>query len=191
MRPTSARNEDRSIARAVDAVTSADLPYRRNVGAMVVNPDGLVFVGRRANLAGRGDFVWQMPQGGIDAGESPEAAVLRELGEEIGTSNAVIMHRHPDWLSYEFPEALMGRALGGRYRGQTQLWFVLRFLGTDEEIRLDADIHQEFDDWRWVRLDSLAELAVPFKRAVYARLAKDFAPYVAPFDRLDENLRAN
>ncbi len=160
----------------------SDLPYRRNVGAMLFNRDGLVFVGRRANMPdNETGFIWQMPQGGIDEGEAPEDAVLRELGEEIGTADADILGHHPEWLTYDLPPHLVGRVLGGRYRGQTQLWFALRFRGRDADIRLDTDAHQEFDAWRWVRLAELPALAVPFKRDIYARLAIDFAKFaIAP-----------
>jgi putative (di)nucleoside polyphosphate hydrolase len=157
---------------------TSDLPYRRNVGAMLFNRDGLVFVGRRANMPDSpSGYIWQMPQGGIDRDEAPEVAVLRELGEEIGTANASILAQHPEWLTYDLPPELVGQVLGGRYRGQTQKWFALRFLGADAEIRLDVDAHPEFDAWRWVPIHELPELAVPFKRAIYARLTRDFRSY--------------
>jgi putative (di)nucleoside polyphosphate hydrolase len=153
------------------------LPYRRNVGAVLFNPAGLVLVCRRADLpnAEGAPGGWQLPQGGIDDDEDPAAAVLRELAEEIGTDRAAVVEEHPEWLSYDLPAELVGVALGGRYRGQTQKWFALRFLGTDQDIRLDADPHPEFDAWRWTTLASLPSLAVDFKRAIYERLAADFA----------------
>jgi putative (di)nucleoside polyphosphate hydrolase len=113
----------------------------------------------------------------MDAGEDPAVAVLRELEEEVGTRNAEILAEHPEWLSYDLPAHLIGVALGGRYRGQAQKWFALRFLGEDSEIRLDLDPHPEFDAWRWARLAELPAMAVPFKRAIYDRLARDFAEY--------------
>lgn len=155
------------------------LPYRRNVGAVLFNPLGLIFVARRADLpnAEGAPGGWQLPQGGIDDDEDPRAAVLRELSEEIGTDNAEIIGEHPEWLQYDLPPELVGRALKGRYRGQTQRWFALRFLGTDADIRLDADPHPEFDAWRWTRLAELPALAVEFKRPIYEVLAASFARF--------------
>jgi putative (di)nucleoside polyphosphate hydrolase len=159
-----------------------DLPYRRCVGAVLFNPDGRVLVARRADLpnAEGAPGGWQLPQGGIDAGEDPAVAIFRELAEEIGTAKAEILAEHPDWLNYDLPPELLGKALGGRFRGQTQRWFALRFLGTEDEIRLDLDPHPEFDAWRWARLDELPALAVGFKRAIYETLARDFARFAAP-----------
>lgn len=155
----------------------AHLPYRPNVGAALFNREGKVLIARRADLPAGGGGVWQMPQGGIDGNEDPERAVLRELREEVGTDNAVILGRHPDWLSYDLPPALLGRVLGGRYRGQRQLWFALRFLGEDREIRLDGDPRPEFDAWMWAPLSTLPTLEVGFKRATYAILAESFRSY--------------
>jgi len=158
------------------------LPYRRNVGAVLFNKQGLVLVARRAkfpNAEGPAGG-WQLPQGGIDADEDPAAAIFRELGEEIGTSNAEIIGEHPDWLQYDLPPELIGVAFKGRYRGQTQKWFALRFLGEDSEIRLDADPHPEFDAWKWVPLAELPGLAVAFKRPIYQALARDFAGFAKP-----------
>ena len=156
-----------------------ELTYRRNVGAMLFNRDGLVFVGRRAGLPQAAACVWQMPQGGIDSNEDPETAVLRELAEEIGTSHAEIIGQHTEWLTYDLPAELIGHVLGGRYRGQTQRWFALRFLGIDDDIRLDAHFPQEFDAWRWVPLAEIPALAVPFKREIYTQVAQDFRRYSA------------
>ncbi|MDE8344600.1 MAG: RNA pyrophosphohydrolase [Acidocella sp.] len=161
-------------------IDRADLPYRLNVGAVLFGRDGRVLVGRRAGLKPK---AWQLPQGGIDADEDPRDAVLRELGEEIGTANAEILGEHPQWLDYDLPDELIGRAFRGRFRGQRQKWFALRFLGTDAEINLDADAHPEFDAWKWVALDELAGLAVSFKRGIYETIARDFARYAAPETR--------
>ena len=119
------------------------LPYRPNVGAVLFDPRGLVFVARRADLpnAEGAPGGWQLPQGGIDEHEDPRDAVLRELAEEIGNDRAAIIGEHPDWLTYDLPSELLGRALGGRYRGQRQRWFAMRFTGTDADIRLDLDPH--------------------------------------------------
>jgi putative (di)nucleoside polyphosphate hydrolase len=113
----------------------------------------------------------------MDEGEDPAVAVFRELEEEIGTRNAEVLLEHPEWLHYDLPRELWGRALGGKYRGQRQKWFALRFLGEDSEIRLDLDPHPEFDAWRWAPLAELPALAVPFKRAIYTTLSRDFARF--------------
>jgi putative (di)nucleoside polyphosphate hydrolase len=159
----------------------SDLPYRDNVGAVLFNRDGLVFVARRADLPNAEGAAggWQLPQGGMDPGEDPRAAVLRELAEEIGTDKAEILAEHDAWLTYDLPPELIGKALGGRYRGQRQRWFALRFLGEDSDIRLDADPHPEFDAWRWVRLEELPALAVPFKRPIYEELVRAFGRFAA------------
>jgi putative (di)nucleoside polyphosphate hydrolase len=150
------------------------LPYRLNVGAVLFGPDGRVFVGRRAGVV---PAAWQLPQGGVDEGEDLAAAVMRELGEEIGTRDAEILGEHPEWLQYDLPDELVGKAFRGRFRGQRQKWFALRFLGRDADIDLAADKHPEFDAWKWVRLDELPGLAVVFKRDIYQILARDFAIY--------------
>jgi putative (di)nucleoside polyphosphate hydrolase len=156
-----------------------DLPYRCNVGAVLFNCAGRVLVARRADIPRAEGTAggWQLPQGGIDAEEDPRAAVLRELREEVGTDRAEIIGEHPDWLIYDLPAALIGIALSGRYRGQRQRWFALRFLGTDADIRLDLDPHPEFDAWRWAELAELPTLAVPFKRPIYEVLARSFARF--------------
>ncbi len=160
----------------------ARLPYRLNVGAALFDRHGKVLVARRAHLPNAEGVAggWQLPQGGMDPGEEPRRAVMRELQEEIGTDRARIVGEHPDWLSYDLPAALLGRALGGRYRGQRQRWFALRFLGTDADIRLDLDPHPEFDAWRWSELAELPALAVGFKRPIYEVLARSFAPFACP-----------
>ena len=158
------------------------LPYRPNVGAVLFDPRGLVFVARRADLpnAEGAPGGWQLPQGGIDEHEDPRAAVLRELAEEIGTDRAAIIGEHPDWLTYDLPPELLGRALGGHYRGQRQRWFAMRFTGTDADIRLDLDPHPEFYAWRWTPLSDLPGLAVGFKRPIYDVLAASFARFAVP-----------
>jgi putative (di)nucleoside polyphosphate hydrolase len=160
-------------------IDPATLPYRPNVGAVLFNADGLVWIGRRqlhpTQEAAPGG--WQLPQGGIDEGEDPSTAVLRELAEEIGTDKAEIIGEHPEWLSYDLPAEAIGVALGGKYRGQRQRWFALRFTGTDADINLHAEEHPEFDAWRWAKLAELPGLAVDFKRAIYATLVTSFAPF--------------
>ena len=160
----------------------AALPYRPNVGAALFNRAGRVLVARRADQPHDtgGRDAWQLPQGGIDAGEDPRTAVLRELAEEIGTGRARIIGEHPDWLTYDLPASLLGVALGGRYRGQRQRWFALRFLGSDAEIRLDRHPHPEFDAWRWAVLADLPSIGPAFKRTIYAVLADAFARFARP-----------
>jgi len=145
--------------------------YRPGVGIVLFNRAGLVFAGRRIDTAGE---AWQMPQGGLDPGETLQAAALRELGEEIGTANAEILERTEKPLVYDLPADLQGRVWGGRYRGQAQHWFAMRFLGSDSEIDLAADDPQEFDAWRWLPLEALPDLIVDFKRPLYERLVRRF-----------------
>jgi putative (di)nucleoside polyphosphate hydrolase len=158
------------------------LPYRPNVGAVLFDRRGKIFVARRADFpnAEGAPGGWQLPQGGIDEAEDPRAAIFREMAEEIGTGHADIIGEHPEWLYYDLPPELLGVALGGRYRGQRQRWFALRFLGEDSDIRLDLDPHPEFDAWRWAELSELPALAVPFKRAIYEVLAGSFARFAVP-----------
>jgi len=165
-----------SVAAIPDPAT---LPYRRNVGAALFNSHGQVLIARRADMGGATDS-WQLPQGGIDAGEDPRAAVLREVAEELGTTSAVIIGEHPDWLSYDLPAHLIGIALRGRYRGQTQRWFALRFTGTDADIDLGQPPDAEFDAWRWAELASLPDIAVSFRRPIYTILARSFARFATP-----------
>ncbi len=153
---------------------SGDRAYRRGVGIMLLDRAGRVFVGRRIDA----QEAWQMPQGGIDPGESPRAAALRELAEEIGTAKAEIIAETKDWLRYDLPPALRGQAWGGGYRGQEQKWFAMRFLGDDRDIDLAAH-HPEFDAWKWVPADLLPGLIVPFKRALYDAVLMEFAPILA------------
>lgn len=147
------------------------LPYRKGVGAVLINRDGLVFVARRIDTPGD---AWQLPQGGIDEAENANKAVLRELAEEIGTSKAEIIAKSKGWYCYELPEALVGRVWGGKYCGQKQRWFALRFTGSDDDIDLAADGHPEFNDWRWVPIESLPGLAVGFKRKLYEQIVEEF-----------------
>jgi putative (di)nucleoside polyphosphate hydrolase len=149
------------------------------VGAVLFNRSGLILVARRADLpnAEAPAGGWQLPQGGIDEGEDPRQAVLRELAEEIGTDRAEVIGEHDEWLSYDLPPELLGIALKGRFRGQRQRWFALRFTGEDSDIRLDLDPHPEFDAWRWARLAELPDLAVAWKRPIYEVLVDSFARF--------------
>ncbi len=147
-----------------------DLPYRPCVGMMLINREGLVFVGRRIEQTVEG---WQMPQGGIDDGESPRAAALRELREEIGTDKAEVLREHPDWLCYDLPVHLLGVALHGRYRGQRQKWLALRFTGDDSDINVATEV-PEFAEWKWLAMEALPRLIVPFKRDTYNQVIAQF-----------------
>jgi putative (di)nucleoside polyphosphate hydrolase len=154
---------------------SSDLPYRPCVGLMLLNRQGQVFVGKRIDQTVEG---WQMPQGGIDAGEEPRTAALRELKEETGTDKAEIIAEMGDWVTYDLPPHLVGIAFHGKYRGQRQKWFALRFLGEDREI--DLHTHEpEFAEWKWVHMEQLAGLIVPFKRDTYAAVIAAFRDLAA------------
>lgn len=148
--------------------------YRRGVGTVLFNREGLVFAARRADAPD----AWQMPQGGIDAGEAPHAAALRELAEETGTGKAEIVAETAGWLSYDLPPALAATIWKGAYRGQAQKWFALRFLGTDADIDLDADEHPEFVEWRWLPLADLPRLIIPFKRPLYDAVVAELGPAI-------------
>ena len=147
-----------------------DLPYRPCVGVMLFNRDGLVFVGRRIDQTVEG---WQMPQGGIDEGETPSQAGLREMKEEIGTDKAIILREHSEWLAYDLPAHLLGVALHGRYRGQKQKWLAMRFTGDDSDINV-ATPEPEFAQWKWLAVEALPRMIVPFKRDTYAKVIAEF-----------------
>ena len=163
------------------------LPYRPNVGIMVLNRDGLVWVGRRI-VEDKGEMtgaqqLWQMPQGGIDKGEDPYPAALRELYEETGMRSVSLLAEAPDWIDYDLPPELVGIALKGKYRGQTQRWFAFRFEGNESEIAIDpppGGHDAEFEEWAWKPMDELLGLIVPFKREVYERVVAAFAHLAGP-----------
>ena len=158
------------------------LPYRPNVGAVLFNRHGAVFVGRRADLPpDEADISgWQFPQGGIDGDEDPRRAVLRELREEIGTDCVQVIGEHPEWLTYDFPPAVRPGGAKAAHRGQRQRWFALRFLGEDADVNLHTDRHPEFNAWRWVTLDSVPSTVVAWKRPVYDKLVGYFLRYANP-----------
>jgi len=151
------------------------LPYRPCVGIMLTDGRGRVFVGSR--LDREAGEAWQMPQGGIDTGEDLETAARRELFEETGITSIEIIAESKDWLNYDLPPELLGKALKGKYRGQTQKWFLARFTGKESEIRLD--LHEpEFEAWKWIGVDDLPNAIVPFKRALYQALVTEFGKRV-------------
>jgi putative (di)nucleoside polyphosphate hydrolase len=147
-----------------------NLPYRLGVGMMLVNKDNKIFVGKRIDSSVE---AWQMPQGGVDDGEDIEEAALRELEEEVGTRNAKIVAISKVWHYYDLPDDLVPQIWGGKYRGQKQKWFVLRFLGDDAEIKIDTK-HAEFCKWKWADLETLPDIIVPFKRNVYKAVIEEF-----------------
>ncbi|MGB8365388.1 MAG: RNA pyrophosphohydrolase [Rhizomicrobium sp.] len=153
-----------------------DLPYRPCVGIMLFNREGLVFVGKRIDQTVEG---WQMPQGGIDGNETPAEAAFRELKEEVGTDKAELLREHDQWLAYDLPAHLLGVALHGRYRGQRQKWLALRFTGEDGDINI-ATAHPEFAHWKWLAVEALPRLIVPFKRDTYAKVIAAFRDLAIP-----------
>jgi putative (di)nucleoside polyphosphate hydrolase len=145
---------------------------------MVLNREGRVFVGRR--IRQELGQAWQMPQGGVDAGEDLHDAALRELAEETGITKVSLLAEAPDWFFYDLPREAIGVALKGKYRGQKQKWFAMRFLGDDGDVNLNHHKPAEFDAYRWVHVDELTELIVPFKRDVYAKVVKAFHHLAVP-----------
>ena len=155
------------------------LPYRPCVGIMLLNAEGKVWIGQRSDADPKKRNVgtwWQMPQGGIDEGEDPGPAAMRELKEETGVSSAEIIAESKGWLTFELPPELVGKAWKGRYRGQKQKWYAMRFMGNDTEVALDQGPgkHPEFDAWRWADLTEVVSVIVPFKRSVYERVVREF-----------------
>ncbi len=154
---------------------TTDLPYRPCVGVVLANRDGLVFTGERIDTPG----AWQMPQGGIDDGEPPEVAAFRELEEETGVSASLVRvdAMLPDWITYDLPDHLIGKLWKGRYRGQEQRWFLMRFQGSDADVTIEQP-HQEFARWRWSTPDQVVRDIVPFKRDVYRKVIAGFADHL-------------
>ncbi len=153
------------------------LPYRPCVGVTLINPQGLIWAGRRLDSTAD---AWQMPQGGIDEGEKPRAAALRELGEETGIApdRVTLLGKTHHWLTYDLPPELLGKVWGGKYRGQKQKWFLFRFDGQDSEVDIARE-HPEFAEWRWVSAEEMLARIVPFKRAVYEQVIQAFRAHLA------------
>lgn len=154
----------------------ASLPYRPCAGVVLVSPAGLVFGGHRIDHSAE---AWQMPQGGIDSGETPRSAALRELGEETGVPPDLVSIRAetPGWLEYDLPPELLGKVWGGDYRGQRQKWFLMDFLGRDADINITTE-HPEFDQWKWLTPAEMIDEIVPFKRDVYQAVFAAFSDYL-------------
>ncbi|WP_417621863.1 RNA pyrophosphohydrolase [Parasphingorhabdus sp.] len=156
------------------------LPYRPCAGIMLANREGQIFVGQRLDAA-KSNYpdAWQMPQGGIDKGEDAETAALRELREETGVvpDHVHIIGRSQEDYLYDLPEELLGKIWKGKYRGQRQSWFLMRFTGQDQHINIQTD-HPEFSDWKWADPEVLPEMIVPFKRDLYRALLKEFGPLI-------------
>lgn len=154
-------------------IDKESLPYRACVGVVLLNADNRVWVGQRIpkDWDKHSEFLWQMPQGGIDDGEDPKKAAMRELYEETGVKNTDLVAEIPGWLSYDLPDEILGKALKGKYRGQKQKWFALRFTGDETEINLSPPDHPaEFQQWRWAEIRELPGLIISFKRPVYEQL---------------------
>ena len=158
-----------------ERVHPSGLPYRPCVGIMLLNPKKHVFVAKRLDMIAE---AWQMPQGGIDPGEDPVEAAVRELGEEIGTTKAEIVAESKSWHWYDLPDDLIGKIWKGRYAGQRQKWFVMRFTGKDSDIDIETE-HPEFREWKWAKPATLPELIVPFKRQLYIDVLREFEPILA------------
>lgn len=155
-------------------IDRTNMPYRKCVGIMLLNKEKKVFVGQR--IDNRSD-AWQMPQGGIEEGEDVEKAVLRELEEEIGTANIKIIDKAQGWYSYDIPDFLIPKFWGGKYRGQTQMWFLAHYLGEDSDININTK-EPEFSAWQWAEHSTLPNIIVPFKRDLYIGLLEEFKKHL-------------
>ena len=150
------------------------LPYRPCAGIFLINDQGRVFVAARIDQP---SHYWQMPQGGIDEGESPLEAAFREMKEEIGTNNAKLLAETKDWINYDLPAPMIGKIWGGRYRGQSQKWFAFRYLGSDQEIDIETE-HPEFSEWQWIDPSELLNYCIEFKQETYRRVLNEFQSHL-------------
>lgn len=147
------------------------LPYRPCAGIMLLNSNNKVFVAKRIDTLVE---AWQMPQGGIDEGEDPKEAAIRELEEETGVKNAKVIAEYEEWLSYDLPQELYGKVWKGKYGGQTMKWYVMRYNGHDNDINIETE-HPEFSEWKWTDITNLPDMIVPFKKELYQKLADKFS----------------
>jgi putative (di)nucleoside polyphosphate hydrolase len=156
-----------------------NLPFRPGVGMMIIDKRDRIFVGKRVDSKSNG---WQMPQGGIDLGETPSAAALREMAEEIGSDKGKIIAESKRWYSYRLPEFLVHKLWDGKYCGQRQKWFLIRFTGQDSDINVKTK-HPEFDSWRWIEIHELLDNIIPFKHKLYSRIIAEFKEFIVSKER--------
>ena len=155
----------------------SDLPYRPCVGVVLIDATGRIFAGQRIDSP---TPAWQMPQGGIDDGEKPRAAALRELWEETGVMEDLVefIGKTHNWITYDLPPELLGKVWGGKYKGQRQKWFLFRYLGRDDQVNIVTE-HPEFARWKWIGAAEMVQSIVPFKRAVYDEVVRHFRAHLA------------
>jgi putative (di)nucleoside polyphosphate hydrolase len=151
-----------------------DLPYRLGVGMMLINDQNQVLLGKRIDTK---MDKWQMPQGGLDEGETPRMAVFREMKEEIGTNNGTIIAEAKMWYCYDIPKWMIPRLWNGQYKGQKQKWFLIKFTGNDSDIHIDTE-HQEFKEWKWCAIEEIIDIIIPFKKKLYKAVLKEFEQYL-------------
>jgi putative (di)nucleoside polyphosphate hydrolase len=163
------------ISRKKSLNNPLDLPYRMGVGLMIINEQNKIFVGKR--IESRNQFAWQMPQGGIDVGETPSKAALREMHEEIGCNKGEIIAETTNWYCYDLPKKIIPKMWSGQYRGQKQKWFLIKFLGLDSEINLQTE-HPEFLNWKWIKPQQLSSHVIPFKKHLYDSVFKEFKHFL-------------
>jgi putative (di)nucleoside polyphosphate hydrolase len=159
--------------------TLSTLPYRPGVGMMILDQHNMIFVGKRIDTK---IAAWQMPQGGIDVGETPSSAALREMAEEIGSDNGYIIAESKCWYSYDLPKFLIPKLWNGSFRGQKQKWFLIRFMGNNNDININTS-NPEFNEWRWVSLEELPFVIIPFKRKLYKAVINEFKSIIDGLDK--------
>ncbi len=164
-----------------------NLPYRLGVGIMLINKNHQVFLGKRIDTKIE---AWQMPQGGIDLGETPSKAAMREMEEEIGSGKGSILAESKNWYSYELPDFLIPKLWNGSYRGQKQKWFLVKFTGEDSDININTD-HPEFGEWQWASINQLTKLIIPFKKRLYSAVIQEFEPIIRRSANESGNIQSN